>query len=68
MTKQIIPTIFQIIIYWITTAVLKFFTHFEVEGQENLKAVENGPIIFASNHVSYIDGGICGVAMPRSSL
>lgn len=63
------PTIFQIIFYWFTYAVLKFFAHFEVEGQENLKEVENRSVIFASNHASYIDGGICcGIAMPRSSL
>lgn len=66
--KDIVPAFVQAILYWIALAVFKTFLHFKVEGQENLKEVENGPIIFASNHASYIDGGISAVSLPRSSL
>jgi len=38
----------------------------EIEGQENIKEVENGPLIFASNHNSYIDSGISAAAMPKN--
>ena len=47
--------------------VLKIFTRFEIEGQENIKEAEDGPIIFASNHNSYIDSGISAAAMPKNS-
>lgn len=46
--------------------VLKIFTRFEIEGQENIKEVEGGPLIFASNHNSYIDSGISAAAMPKN--
>jgi len=46
--------------------VLKIFTRLEIEGQENIKEVENGPLIFASNHNSYIDSGISAAAMPKN--
>jgi len=38
----------------------------EIEGQENIKEVENGPLIFASNHNSYIDSGISAAVMPKN--
>ena len=38
----------------------------EIGGQENIKEVENGPLIFASNHNSYIDSGISAAAMPKN--
>ena len=46
--------------------VLKIFTRLEIGGQENIKEVENGPLIFASNHNSYIDSGISAAAMPKN--
>ena len=46
----------------------KIFFRFKVEGQENLKGLENGPVIFASNHNSYIDGGIAGASLLKGSL
>lgn len=66
--KDRIPTIFQAILYWIALVVFKTFLRFKVEGQENLKEVENDPIIFASNHNSYLDGVFAAVSLPRSSL
>lgn len=56
---------FQALSYWPFYSILKFFTHYKVYGQENLKGLEKGPIIFASNHASYVDGPICAAAMPR---
>lgn len=56
---------FQTITYWPIYLTLKFFVHYQVEGQENLKGLENKGIIFASNHASYIDGPISAAAMPR---
>ncbi len=58
---------FQALTYWPIYWVLKFFVHFEIKGQENLKGLENKAIIFASNHASYIDGPISAAAMPRDS-
>ncbi|MEK7142513.1 MAG: hypothetical protein AAB818_02930, partial [Patescibacteria group bacterium] len=46
--------------------VLKIFTRLEIEGQENIKKLEDFPIIFASNHNSYIDSGISAAAMPKN--
>ncbi|MBI5682323.1 MAG: 1-acyl-sn-glycerol-3-phosphate acyltransferase [Deltaproteobacteria bacterium] len=47
---------------------LKFFAHYEVEGQENLKGLEDKAVIFASNHASYIDGPVSAVSMPRNGF
>jgi len=47
---------------------LKIFTRFEIEGQEHIKEVEDGPIIFASNHNSYIDSGISAAAMSKNGI
>jgi len=48
--------------------VLKIFTRLEIGGQENIKEVEDGPVIFASNHNSFIDSGISAAAMPKNSV
>ena len=42
---------------------LKFFYKVEVIGKENI--VMDGPIIFASNHVSNLDPLLIGVFIPR---
>ena len=60
-----IAKIFQQVCYWLIYLILKFFVHYKVEGQENLKGLEEGAVIFASNHASYIDGPVSAVAMPR---
>ena len=59
---------FQAVTYWPIYSALKFFARYKIEGQENLKGLENGGVIFASNHASFIDPQICGMAMPRESL
>jgi len=59
---------FQQITYWPIYLTLKFFVHYQIEGQENLKGLEDKAVIFASNHTSYIDGPICAAAMPREGL
>ena len=46
--------------------VLKIFTRLKIEGQENIKEVEDGPVIFASNHNSFIDSGISAAVMPKN--
>jgi len=58
----------QQITYWPIYLSLKFFTRYQVEGQENLEWLGNEAIIFASNHASYVDGPICAAAMPREGL
>lgn len=47
---------------------LKVFTRLEIKGQENIKEVEDGPLIFASNHSSYIDSGISAASMPKNII
>lgn len=59
---------FQAFTYWPIYIFLKFFAHYKIEGQENLKGLENKAVIFVSNHASFIDGQICGVAMPREGF
>lgn len=68
MKKNIIPTFFQAILYWISLIMFKIFLNFKVEGQENLKEIENSSIIFVSNHNSYLDGVFAAISLPRSSL
>lgn len=51
--------------YWPTYLILKFFIHYQVEGQENLKGLEDRGVIFASNHASYLDSTISTASMPR---
>ncbi len=57
--------VFQVLSYWPTYLLLRFFVHFEVRGQENLKGLEDRAVIFASNHASYLDGPISAAALPR---
>lgn len=66
--KDRIPAFVQTVLYWISLVVFKIFLHFKVEGQENLRELEDCPIIFASNHSGYLDGVFAAVSLPRSSL
>ena len=63
-----IPRLVQQIIYWPTYLTLRVFFCFRAEGQENLKGLEDGAVIFASNHASFLDGPICAAAMPREGV
>ena len=58
----------QFLTYWPIYLTLKFFVHYKVEGQENLKGLENKGVIFASNHASYIDGPISAASIPRNGF
>ena len=66
--KDRIPALFQSIVCWTALGVFKALFRFKVDGQENLNGLENGPVIFASNHNSYIDGGIAGASLLKGSL
>ena len=57
----------QAVMYWPTYFILKLIFNYSVEGQENLRGLEDGPIIFASNHGSWIDGPISAASMPRKN-
>lgn len=59
---------FQALTYWPIYGTLRILTHFKIEGQENLKGLENKGIIFASNHASYVDGPICAASIPRKGF
>ena len=61
--KDRIPAFVQAIVCWTALGVFKTLFRFKVEGQENLNGLEDGPVIFASNHNSYIDGGIAGASL-----
>lgn len=63
-----IPKLFQQLTYWPTYLFLKIVFKYRAEGQENLKGLENQPVIFASNHAHNVDGPICAAAMPREGL
>jgi long-chain acyl-CoA synthetase len=54
------PIFYELVIYPIT----RFLGPVLVEGAENLDGVE-GPVILASNHVTYIDPALIVSAMPR---
>ena len=60
--------IVQFLTYWPVYLALKFFVGYKVEGQENLKGLEDKGVIFASNHASYIDGPISAASMPRNGF
>lgn len=64
----LIAKIFQIVAYWPALLFLKLAVSYKINGQENLKGLEDGPIIFASNHASYLDSLISAAAMPRQIL
>ena len=66
--KDRIPAFVQAIVCWTALGVFKTLFRFKVEGQENLNGLEDGPVIFASNHNSYIDGGIAGASLLKGSL
>jgi len=61
-----IAKVVQALTYWPIYLLLKFFVHYQVEGQESLRELEKRGVIFASNHASYIDGPISAASMPRS--
>lgn len=61
-----IAKIVQAISYWPTYFLLKLFLRFQIEGQENLRGLENKPIIFASNHTSYLDSLLGAISLPRT--
>ena len=65
--KDKIPSFVQIVVCWTALGLFKLLFRLKVEGQENLKEIEDGPIIFASNHNSYIDGGIAGASLLKGS-
>lgn len=60
-----IAKVFQALCYWPFLGIFKLFFRFRTFGQENLNGLENGPIIFASNHGSFLDGPFAAAAMPR---
>ena len=63
-----IAKVFQQFTYWPTYLLLRLFYSYEIEGQENLKGLEDTGVIFASNHASILDGPVLAAAMPRGSL
>ena len=66
--KDKILAFVQTIICWVALGVFKIFFRFKAEGQENLKGLENSPVIFTSNHNSYLDGIFAVVSLPKISL
>ncbi|MEK7646814.1 MAG: lysophospholipid acyltransferase family protein [Patescibacteria group bacterium] len=68
MLRIAIAKLFQMICYWPIYLLLRCLVDYHVEGQENLRGLENQPIIFASNHGSYLDSFLCAVAMPKDGL
>jgi len=60
-----IGKIVQAVTYWPTYFILIVIFNYRVEGQDNLTGLENGSVIFASNHGSWIDGPLSAAAMPR---
>jgi 1-acyl-sn-glycerol-3-phosphate acyltransferase len=59
-----IGRIFQILTHWPIYWFLRLLADYRVEGQENLQGLDRSAVIFAANHVSYLDAPICAVAMP----
>lgn len=68
MKKERIAKIVQQISYWPIYLTLRILCRYKIEGQENLRGLDKMPVIFASNHTSYIDGPICAAAMPREGF
>ena len=64
--RERIAKISQIIFYWPFYGILKILFRLTVEGQENLKGLEDRAVIFASNHASYLDGFISAGCVPRN--
>jgi len=63
-----IAKIVQALSYWPFYLLFKFFLCLKVEGQENLRGLENKPIIFASNHASYLDAPLGAISLPLKFL
>jgi len=61
-----IVKISQTISYWTAQFLLRFLLHYQIEGQENLRELEEKAIIFASNHASYVDSLLGAVSLPRT--
>ncbi|MBI5045798.1 MAG: 1-acyl-sn-glycerol-3-phosphate acyltransferase [Candidatus Niyogibacteria bacterium] len=68
MVKVMTAKVFQMLCYWPIYLLLKCLVNYRVEGQENLCGLENRPVIFVSNHASWLDGFLCAMAMPRNGL
>lgn len=60
-----VAKIFQAITYWPFLSFFRSFLNYRIFGQENLKGLEDGPIIFASNHASFLDSPIAAAIVPR---
>lgn len=57
--------------YWPIYLFLRLAVGYRVEGQENINGLgylKKAPIIFVSNHASYLDGPISAAAMPRQGF
>lgn len=63
-----IAKIFQAFTYWPIYLSLKFFVRYKIEGQKNLKGLEDKGVIFASNHASFLDGPMCAASIPRNGF
>lgn len=66
-----VARIFQALCYWPIYLFLRLAVGYRVEGQEHISGLgrlKNTPVIFASNHASYLDGPICAAAMPRQGF
>jgi 1-acyl-sn-glycerol-3-phosphate acyltransferase len=58
--------IFQSLCYWPVFCLLRWLVDYRVEGQKNLRGLENEPIIFVSNHASWLDGLLTAATLPKS--
>jgi len=59
-----VAKIFQAITHWPIYLFFRMFFGDKIYGQENLRGLEAGPIIFASNHSHYLDGPIVATGLP----
>jgi len=61
------PNILQRAVYWfgflLFNLTFPFYFRFKVRGRENVP--RRGPLIVASNHISYLDPPVIGAAVPR---
>ena len=62
-----IPKLVQQLTYWPIYLVLKAFLLSGRRPRE-FERLEDKPVIFVSNHASYLDGPVCAAAMPRNSV
>lgn len=66
-----VARLFQALCYWPIYLFLRVAVGYRVEGQERIGGLGNlkkVPVIFASNHASYLDGPMCAAAMPRDGF